>query len=414
MKAEILTIGDELLIGNTINTNAAWIAQQLNLIGIDVIHHLTLSDEKQDIIKSLDSSLKNVDIIVITGGLGPTNDDITKYVLTDYFGGKLVFNEAAFQNIERLFAHRKKWINEATKKVAYLPDNCIPIQNKMGTAAGMIFTKNNKTIVSIPGVPYEMKAMMSDDFIPYLQKKYELPTILHKHILTAGVGETEIAEKLESFEHNLSKYLKLAYLPSLGSVKLRLTAKGNTAEKLQKIINDATEEIQSKLNEWIFGYDDETLESVIGKKLQSKNLMLGTAESCTGGMLAHKITSVAGSSAYFKGSIISYANEIKEDILGVQKKTLAKYGAVSEETVSEMLLGALKQLDVNIAVAISGIAGPDGGTKEKPVGTVFIGIANKEKQLIKKFSFYKNRAINIELSSVFALVQLRKFLNEYY
>lgn len=414
MKAEILTIGDELLIGNTINTNAAWIAQQLNLIGIDVIHHLTLSDEKQDIIKSLDSSLKNVDIIVITGGLGPTSDDITKYVLADYFGGKLIFNEPAFQNIERLFAHRKKWINEATKKVAYLPDNCIPIQNKMGTAAGMLFTKDNKTIVSMPGVPYEMKAMMSDDFIPYLQHKYKLPTILHKHILTAGVGETEIAEKLESFEHNLSKYLKLAYLPSLGSVKLRLTAKGNTAEKLQKIINDATEEIQSKLNEWIFGYDDETLESVIGKKLQSKNLMLGTAESCTGGMLAHKITSVAGSSAYFKGSIISYANEIKEDILGVQKKTLAKYGAVSEETVSEMLLGALKQLDVNIAVAISGIAGPDGGTKEKPVGTVFIGIANKEKQLIKKFSFYKNRAINIELSSVFALVQLRKFLNEYY
>lgn len=414
MKAEILTIGDELLIGNTINTNAAWIAQQLNLIGIDVIHHLTLSDEKQDIIKSLDSSLKNVDIIVITGGLGPTSDDITKYVLADYFGGKLIFNEPAFQNIERLFAHRKKWINEATKKIAYLPDNCIPIQNKMGTAAGMLFTKDNKTIVSMPGVPYEMKVMMSDDFIPYLQHKYKLPTILHKHILTAGVGETEIAEKLESFEHNLSKYLKLAYLPSLGSVKLRLTAKGNTAEKLQKIINDATEEIQSKLNEWIFGYDDETLESVIGKKLQSKNLMLGTAESCTGGMLAHKITSVAGSSAYFKGSIISYANEIKEDILGVQKKTLAKYGAVSEETVSEMLLGALKQLDVNIAVAISGIAGPDGGTKEKPVGTVFIGIANKEKQLIKKFSFYKNRAINIELSSVFALVQLRKFLNEYY
>lgn len=414
MKAEILTIGDELLIGNTINTNAAWIAQQLNLIGIDVIHHLTLSDEKQDIIKSLDSSLKNVDIIVITGGLGPTSDDITKYVLADYFGGKLIFNEPAFQNIERLFAHRKKWINEATKKIAYLPDNCIPIQNKMGTAAGMLFTKDNKTIVSMPGVPYEMKVMMSDDFIPYLQHKYKLPTILHKHILTAGVGETEIAEKLESFEHNLTKYLKLAYLPSLGSVKLRLTAKGNTAEKLQKIINDATEEIQSKLNEWIFGYDDETLESVIGKKLQSKNLMLGTAESCTGGMLAHKITSVAGSSAYFKGSIISYANEIKEDILGVQKKTLAKYGAVSEETVSEMLLGALKQLDVNIAVAISGIAGPDGGTKEKPVGTVFIGIANKEKQLIKKFSFYKNRAINIELSSVFALVQLRKFLNEYY
>ncbi len=414
MKAEILTIGDELLIGNTINTNAAWIAQQLNLIGIDVIHHLTLSDEKQDIINSLDSSLKNVDIIVITGGLGPTSDDITKYVLADYFGGKLIFNELAFQNIERLFAHRKKWINEATKKIAYLPDNCIPIQNKMGTAAGMLFTKGNKTIVSMPGVPYEMKVMMSDDFIPYLQHKYKLPTILHKHILTAGVGETEIAEKLESFEHNLTKYLKLAYLPSLGSVKLRLTAKGNTAEKLQKIINDATEEIQSKLNEWIFGYDDETLESVIGKKLQSKNLMLGTAESCTGGMLAHKITSVAGSSAYFKGSIISYANEIKEDILGVQKKTLAKYGAVSEETVSEMLLGALKQLDVNIAVAISGISGPDGGTKEKPVGTVFIGIANKEKQLIKKFSFYKNRAINIELSSVFALVQLRKFLNEYY
>lgn len=410
MKAEILTIGDELLIGNTINTNAAWIAQKLNLIGIDVLHHLTLSDEKIDIINSIENTLNTVDIIVITGGLGPTNDDITKYVLTDYFGGKLVFNEAAFQNIERLFAHRKKWINEATKKVAYLPDNCIPIQNKMGTAAGMIFTKNNKTIVSIPGVPYEMKAMMSDDFIPYLQKKYELPTILHKHILTAGVGETDIAEKLESFEKNISKYLKLAYLPSIGCVKLRLTAKGSTTEKLQKIINDATEEIQTKLKDWIYGYNDETLESVIGTMLKARNLTLGTAESCSGGMVAHKITSVAGSSAYFKGSIISYANEVKENLLGVQKTTLTKYGAVSEETVFEMLKGCLKQLNTDIAIAVSGIAGPDGGTKEKPVGTVFIGIANKEKQLIKKFTFYKNRAINIELSSVFALVQLRKFL----
>lgn len=413
MKAKILTIGDELLIGNTINTNAAWIAQELNLIGVDVIHHITLSDERDDIINCLDDALKSADIIIITGGLGPTNDDITKYALNDYFGGKLVLNYAAFKNIERIFANRKYLINEATIKVAHLPDVCTPIENKNGTAAGMIFTKDNKTIVSMPGVPYEMKSMLKD-FIIYLKEKYTLPFIIHKHILTAGIGETLIADELVDFENNISKNLKLAYLPSIGKVKLRLTAKGDNLNELQQLIDDGTETIVSKINKWIYGFDNDVLEAVIGKILLEKKLSFGTAESCTGGLVAHKITSIAGSSAYFKGSIVSYANEAKENLLGVQHNTLKEFGAVSEQTVAEMLSGCLEQLNVDVAVAISGIAGPSGGSEEKPVGTVFIGVANKDKQFVKQFHFSKDRTINIELSSVMALVLLKGFLDRNY
>lgn len=414
MNAKILTIGDELLIGNTINTNAAWIAQQLNLIGINVLHHITLSDNENDIINCLDEALNSAEIIIITGGLGPTNDDITKKVLCNYFGGKLVFNESAYQNIERLFAIIKRPINEATKQVAFLPDVCTPIQNKYGTAAGMIFKKENKTIVSMPGVPFEMKAIMTDDFIPYLKEKYQLPYIIHKHILTAGIGETDIADRLVEFEQQLPNNLSLAYLPNIGAVKLRLSAKGENKAELQQMIDEATTIIQSKLKNWIFGYDNDVFESVIGKLLLNNHLNLGTAESCTGGLIAHKITSVSGSSAYFKGSIVCYANEIKANLLGVHQSTLEQFGAVSEQTVSEMLTGCLQQLNVDVAVAVSGIAGPNGGSEEKPIGTVFIGIANKTTQSIRKFNFSKKRDINIEWSSVTALVLLRKFLLEHY
>lgn len=410
MKCTILSIGDELLIGQTLNTNAHWISQKMNEIGVDVIHHLSLSDEKNDIINCLDNALKTSQLVLITGGLGPTSDDITKQVLTEYFGGKLVYNEEAYRNIERIFALRTRLINEATKQVAYLPDVCQVIQNKNGTAAGMIFTKDDKTIISMPGVPYEMKGMILDDVIPYLKTKYELPFIFHVNILTAGVGETQLADRLIDFEKNKDARIKLAYLPSIGKVRLRLTIKGKNKAELEIVIAHAKKEVTNKIEEYIYGFDDDLLEQNIGTLLKERNLTLGTAESCTGGYLSHLITSVSGSSDYYKGSIISYANEVKHNLLFVKEKTLQKFGAVSQETVSEMLQGALAQLKTDIAIAISGVAGPSGGTLEKPVGTVFIGIATKEKTIVKKLSFTKHRERNIQLSAIIALVMLRKFL----
>lgn len=410
MKATILSIGDELLIGQTLNTNVHWMSQKMNEIGIDVIHHVSLSDEKNDIINCLENAMSTSQLVLITGGLGPTSDDITKDVLCEYFGGKLVFNQAAMENIERIFELRKRLINEATKRVAYLPDVCIPIQNKNGTAAGMIFTKDGKTIVSMPGVPYEMKAMVIDDVIPYLKANYDLLYIFHYSILTAGVGETQLADKLIEFERNKDARIKLAYLPNIGKVHLRLTIKGDNKDELESVIQQAKAAVMSAIGEYVYGFDDDLLEKNIGDLLLERNLTVGAAESCSGGYLSHLITSVSGSSAYFKGSIISYANEIKENILQVKPETLQQFGAVSEETVKEMISGALHTLNVDVAMAISGVAGPTGGSPEKPVGTVFIGVGTKEKTIVKKLSFTNHRDRNIQLSAVVALVMLRKFL----
>jgi nicotinamide-nucleotide amidase len=410
MKCTILSIGDELLIGQTLNTNAHWMSQKMNEIGIDVIHHISLSDEKNDIISCLENALKTSQVVLITGGLGPTSDDITKDVLCDYFGGNLVFNESAYQNIERIFALRKRLINESTKRVAYLPDVCKVIQNKNGTAAGMIFSKDGKTIVSMPGVPYEMKDMITDDVVPYLKSTYNLPYIFHCNIQTAGVGETQLADRLIDFEKNKDPRIKLAYLPNIGKVRLRLTIKGEDAEELNAVLENAKNEVVSCIEEHIYGFENDLLEQKIGELLLEKNLTIGTAESCTGGYLAHLITSISGSSAYFKGSVIAYSNEIKQHFLGVKEETLTSFGAVSEQTVSEMVAGALKHLNVDIAIAISGVAGPTGGTPEKPVGTVVIGIGNQEKTIVKKLSFTNHRDRNIQLAAVVALVMTRKFL----
>lgn len=410
MKCTILSIGDELLIGQTLNTNAYWMSQKMNEIGIDVIHHVSLSDEKSDIINCLNDALAASQVILITGGLGPTSDDITKEVLCEYFGGKLVFNEEAFRNIERIFASRKRLINEASRRVAYLPDVCKVIPNSNGTAAGMIFTKDGKTVVSMPGVPYEMKGMIIEGVVPYLKEQYQLPFILHSNILTAGVGETQLADSLVDFEQHKDPRIKLAYLPNVGKVRLRLTIKLDDKDELQAILDEARREVVANIGEHIYGYEEELLEQTVGNMLLEQNLSIGTAESCTGGYLAHLITSVAGSSAYFKGSIISYANEVKQELLGVKPETLQQFGAVSEQTVSEMLDGALTQLRTDIAIAISGVAGPAGATPEKPVGTVFIGIGTKDKKVIKMMSFTVHRDRNIQLSAVLALVMLRKFL----
>jgi len=410
MKCTLLSIGDELLIGQTLNTNAHWMSQKMNEIGIDVIHHISLSDEKEDIIHCLNRALETSEVVLITGGLGPTSDDITKDVLCEYFGGQLVFHQAAFENIERIFGLRKRLINEATKRVAYLPDVCQVIPNKNGTAAGMIFTKDGKTIVSMPGVPYEMQGMVTDGVIPYLKAHYQLPYIFHYNILTAGVGETQLADRLVAFEANKDPRIKLAYLPNIGKVRLRLTIKGKNKEELQTTLQAAAKEVEAFIEEHIYGHNEELLEQKIGELLLERGLTLGTAESCTGGNIAHLITSVAGSSRYFKGSIVSYSNRVKEDLLGVQATTLQQYGAVSEQTVSEMLDGALQQLNVDVAIAVSGVAGPEGGTPEKPVGTVVIGVGSREQKVVKRVFFTNHRDRNIQLSSVVALVMLHKFL----
>lgn len=411
MKCTLLNIGDELLIGQTLNTNAQWLSQRIDEIGVNVIHHVVLSDEKQDIVSSLNHALQTSDIVLITGGLGPTSDDITKEVLCEYFGGKLIFNEEAFANIERIFALRKRLINEATRQVAFLPDICKVIPNKNGTAAGMLFTtKDNKTVVSMPGVPYEMYAMIMDDIIPYLKENYQLPYILHCNILTAGVGETQLADRLTEFEMHKDKRIKLAYLPSVGKVRLRLTIRGESKEQLQSILEVAKQEVISSIGKYVYGFDNDLLENKTGELLLERGLTVGTAESCTGGYIAHLITSVAGSSRYFKGSIVSYSNEIKSSLLQVRETTLQTHGAVSEQTVSEMLDGTLAQLNVDVAIAVSGVAGPDGGTAEKPVGTVFVGVGSKERKVIKKLSLTNNRERNIQLSAIGALILLRKFI----
>lgn len=410
MKCTILSIGDELLIGQTLNTNSHWMSQKMNEIGIDVIHHISLSDNDKDIVNCLNNALLSSQLVLITGGLGPTSDDITKDVLCTYFNGKLIFNEAANQNIENIYRLRNREITEDARQMSFVPDNCIAIQNSLGTAPGMLFRQDEKVIVSMPGVPYEMKAMITNTVIPYLTSNFNLPTIIHKSILTAGVGETVLAEHLKIFEQTKDARIKLAYLPNVGKVRLRLTIKGENKLELENVITKSTNEVIKAVDQYIYGFDDDSFEEKTGELLIQKQLTIGTAESCTGGYIAHLLTSVAGSSAYFKGSIVSYANEVKQDLLHVKKETLQQFGAVSEQTVSEMLSGALQQLKVDVAIAVSGVAGPSGGTAEKPVGTVFIGIATKEKQYIRKLSFTNNRERNIQLTGVVSLVMLRKFI----
>ncbi len=414
MKCTLLSIGDELLIGQTLNTNAHWMSQKMNEIGIDIIHHVSLSDDATDIVHCLKNALSDSTIVLITGGLGPTSDDITKDVLNQYFGGNLKFNEEAYRNIEQIYKLRERDITDEAKQMSYIPDNCIMIPNTLGTAPGMLFRNGDHVIVSMPGVPYEMKAMITHTVIPYLQNNFQLPVIIHKNILTAGVGETILSDKLKSFENNKDTRIKLAYLPSVGKVRLRLTVKGENRDELERLISNAKTEVVEAINEYIYGFDDDAFEEKVGEFLLAKNLKIGTAESCTGGYIAHLLTTVAGSSAYFKGSIISYANEIKQDLLNVKLETLQQYGAVSEPTVSEMLTGALQQLKTDIVIAVSGIAGPSGGTPDKPVGTVYIGIANKDTQYIKRLSLTNHRERNIQLSGIIALVMLLKFLKTNY
>lgn len=416
IKASIITIGDELLIGQVIDTNSAWIAQQLNEIGIWVKRRVAVGDVYDDIWKALDEESTSSEIILITGGLGPTADDITKPLLCDYFDGKMIMHEETLQHVTYLFEHvfkRQMPMLDRNRKQAEVPDVCTVLKNNVGTAPGMLFEKKGTIFISMPGVPHEMKFIMEKHVLPLLKQKFQLAYIGHRTLLTAGVGESFLAERIKDFEENLPSTIKLAYLPNYGMVRLRLTAQGEKKE-VEKILEENFSVLKKQVEDVMVIDEDITFEVLLGRLLKEKHQTVSTAESCTGGYIAHLITSVAGSSEYFKGSVVSYDNSIKKNVLHVDDVTLNTVGAVSEETVQQMIEGVLDVMQTDYAVAASGIMGPDGGSAEKPVGTVWIAVGNKNKTETKKMNFRFDRNRNIELTAINALHLLCTFIKNGY
>lgn len=405
--AEILTIGDEILFGQIVDTNSQWMSVELTKAGIKVTHKTTVGDVEADIIKAFSDAESRADIVLITGGLGPTSDDLTKPCLARYFGCDLEINEEALREVTEFFKSRGRELTEINRQQAALPSCCEKITNAMGTAPGMWFNRNGKVFVSMPGVPHEMKAMMSDLIIPKLKQTFKTPVIYHRMIRTIGIGESFLADQIKDWEASLPSHIKLAYLPSLGQVKLRLTAHGEDAQLLKSECDRLEEKLAEIIGTYIFGNGEDELEMALGKLLKEKRLTLACAESCTGGYLSHLITSVSGSSGYFLGSIVAYDNLVKTEALDVQGETILAHGAVSEETVREMAVNVRKKFDTHIGVATSGIAGPDGGTPEKPVGTVWIAYADEHKVVTRKLQLSKDRLINIKMSSLAALNMIR-------
>ncbi|HBF87942.1 MAG TPA: damage-inducible protein CinA [Bacteroidales bacterium] len=455
MKSEIITIGDELLIGQVIDTNSAWIVEQLNTIGISVYQITSISDNRQHILTTLEEAQKRADIVLITGGLGPTKDDITKQTICEFFGSKLTLHQESLSLIKALLLRRGiSEIIENNRNQAFVPDNCTVLLNHNGTAPCMWFEKNEKIFVFMPGVPFEMKAIISDQILPKLKTIFRLPEIVHKTIHVQGIPEALLAQKLETWEDNLHKSIKLAYLPSPSSIRLRFSAYGNlpnTAslrekrsnliadeeterllhgvytepvervrndkqnfekQSLIEIINQEIIKLQKIIPQNIVSIDERKIEEVIGEILKSEKLTIATAESCTGGNIASLITSVSGSSEYFKGSVVSYANEIKIQELNVNAQDIEKYGAVSQQVVEQMATNVRSKFNVDYSIATSGIAGPNGGTAEKPVGTVWIAIASKNNVYSEKFQLGEHRGRNITRASNTALSMLKKFIND--
>ena len=408
-QATIITIGDELLIGQVIDTNSAWMAQELNKAGIRVVRRVAVGDVWAEIWNALDEEQQHADIILITGGLGPTSDDITRPLLCKYFDGKMIVNEDALQNVLDIFTKLNRPIIERNLLQAEVPDTCKVILNKRGTAPGMWFEKNGKIFISLPGVPHEMKGMM-DEVIPELCRHFTFPHIAHRTLLTAAVGESFLAELIKDFEAILPAHIKLAYLPNYGMVRLRLSSTGMNKESIDNEIDGLFIQLQLLVKEYMVTNMDEPLEKLIGRLLTDKGKTLCTAESCTGGYIAHLLTSIAGSSKFYDGSVISYSYKAKEDLLQVDKNILETKGAVSEEIVTQMAMGALKNIGSDYVIAVSGIMGPDGGMPDKPVGTVWVAIGSKNKIEAKKLSFRFDRTRNIQLTATTALNLLRKFI----
>ena len=415
MRASIISIGDELLFGQTLDTNAHWISQQLTESGIDVFQRFTIHDQPEEIKRKLDLARADTNLIILTGGLGPTLDDKTKETIAEYFKVDLVLNQKVLQQIEKIFAGRNIGKLERNKQQAMLPSNCEAIPNLLGTAPGMWFELDNQLYISMPGVPIEMKSMMTEFVMPKLKRQCKLPALAHHYLMTAAIGESQIAELLQDFEKKLPAHIALAYLPGQAVVKLRLTARGDNQKTLTDALIPYAERIKSILGNMIYSeHPDEQLQHILLRLLGEAKLSLATAESCTGGTIAKKITSVAGSSKIFKGSVIAYANEVKKTILGVPDSILQDCGAVNEETVLAMARGVLQQMNADLAIAVSGIAGPGGGNERKPVGTVWIALASQKNVHTRLLNLPGNRQQIIEWSSVIAMEMLRRFFIKHF
>lgn len=411
MFAEIITIGDELLIGQVVDTNSAWMGRELNKIGIEVVRIVSVRDRADEIINAVDEAMKRVNIVLVTGGLGPTKDDITKITLCNYFHTELVFDPDVFENVKRVLAGKIP-INKLNQSQAMVPKDCVVINNRVGSASVSWFERGGKVLVSMPGVPQEMTTVMSEEVLPRLKVKFSTDIIVHRTFWVKNYPESVLAEKLESWENSLPECLKLAYLPKLGIIRLRITGRG----KDETILNDSLSVVIVKLKEIlgddIYSEDDTSLEVLVGEMLKRDQLSLSTAESCTGGSIAARLTSIAGSSVYFKGSVVAYSNEIKMNLLNVSKFTLDQHGAVSEPTVVEMVKGAMNAMKTDCAVATSGIAGPGGGTKDKPVGTVWIAAAYKNEIRTMKQETNRGREMNIERAGNNALLLLLELIKD--
>ena len=407
--AVIITIGDELLIGQVIDTNSSWIAQKLNEAGIAVRQRISVGDDPDEIKSALSAAERIADFIFITGGLGPTSDDITKPVLCEFFESRFVFNESIFEKVKLIFSSRGIRMPESNRGQAMLPDNCLAIDNPIGTAPGMLFEKKYKQFYSMPGVPSEMKAMMEETILPNLKKISSGIRFEHRTLTTAGIGESTLAELISDFEKQIPAGIKLAYLPHFSTVRLRLSSQVSNAHE-DELLKQQFVLLKKAVGKFFLVEDDVPIERMIKNIFTQRNISLSTAESCTGGYVAHRLTTVAGSSKYFEGSVVAYSYDFKEEMLGVKKETLNRCGAVSEETVREMAAGCLARFKTNYAVAISGIAGPDGGTPDKPVGTVWVSIASERNIIAKKFRFFRNRIQNIELTYINSMVMLKEMV----
>ena len=413
IRAEVITIGDEILFGQITDTNTQWIGTELTNIGIRTVRKSSVGDQVDAILQVLHEAHQRAEVIIITGGLGPTKDDITKKTLCTYFGVGMVRNETALALVTSFFEKRGREMTEINRAQADLPANAVYIQNDWGTAPGMWFEHEGRVYISLPGVPFEMKHLMTNRILPKLNEHFQTPIIKHKMIRTVGLGESFLAERIEAWEDALPEHIKLAYLPSFGGVKLRLTATGTDLTLIDRELAEQVEHVMPLIEKNVFGFDDDELETVVGTLLKDKSLTLGVAESCTGGYLSAQITKVPGSSAYFWGSIVSYSNAVKVTQLGVRPETLEQFGAVSEETIRQMAEGVRQALGTHVGIATSGIAGPDGGTPDKPVGTIWIACATNQRTVTRLLKLGQYRDQNIQLTSTYLLNMLREEVLNY-
>ena len=405
MNAGIIIIGDEILIGQVVDINSSWISREMNKIGFRTETVITVGDDGKSISDAIDRCLEVADVVFMTGGLGPTKDDITKKVICEKFGTELVLNEAVLANVAEMLGRRGIAMTENNRGQALVPATATVINNAVGTAPGIMMERNGKLLFSMPGVPFEMRYLMEHEIIPLIKKHYNLKPVYHKTLLLTGIAESILAEKISDWEDSLAKNVRLAYLPAYSSIRLRLSVY-QPDDTTESYINAKVEELKRIVPENIIAYEDIKLEELVGKLLKDRHCTVATAESCTGGKVASLITSVSGSSEYYKGSVVSYCNEVKADVLGVSRADLEKYGAVSSTVAEQMASGVRRLLKTDYAVATTGIAGPTGGSDEKPVGTVWIAVATPTRVVSRKYVFGKDRSINIERFAASALSML--------